>query len=122
MKDEFLRRGILCDMQRDIWIDTLKEKEADCDLVIFALSRLPHHHLGTLDMYEKNAASVWASHCGDPDKTIVVAFGSPYGYSMYYKKENIYINAYSPKVDTIKAFVKALFGEIPFMGVSPVKL
>ena len=56
------------------------------------------------------------------EKIIVISFGSPYIGEQYFERVNTYINAYSNDQLTYSAVVKALLGEIPFQGISPVKL
>jgi hypothetical protein len=52
---------------------------------------------------------------------IVVSLGSPYLlYDMPWAET--YLNTYSPNSYTLRALKRALFGEISFEGVSPVRL
>lgn len=55
------------------------------------------------------------------DKTVVVAFGSPYLAADFPQVEN-YICAYSPVPISETAAVRALFGEIPIQGHLPVTI
>lgn len=120
--DAFAKRGIECEVWRDAWFDGLDaKKQAEYDLIIFAISRLFHHPIGSMDLYGNNALSVWAMHTCDPTKTIAAAFGTPYLYK-YFAADDMYINAYTPTPAVMEAFVAALLGEIPFKGKSPVDL
>ena len=56
------------------------------------------------------------------DKTIVISLGSPYLMNEYFERVNCCINAYSNNAATHEALIKALTGDIPFQGVSPVNL
>lgn len=120
--DIFKERGIEAEIWRDTWTDRLdNEKQAEYDLIIFAVSRIHHHPIGSMDVYGNQACSIWASHACDRSKTVMVSFGTPFMYK-YFSRDDMYINAYWPTRDIMEAFVKALFGEIPFKGVSPVRL
>ena len=78
--------------------------------------------IGPLDFWGEEATSIWASNCSDPGKTVIANFGTPY-LNWYYKKSNLtYVNAYSCAPGIVKAFVRAVFGDIGFDGKSPVKL
>lgn len=122
LKTEFEKCGVKAHIQRDIWQDELESVSKDYDLILFALCRQVHKPIGPLDFWAENAASVWTSNCSDPKKTAVVSFGTPAHYK-YYKETGItYVNAYSPNEAVIRAFVRAVLGEIEFCGKSPVKL
>jgi beta-N-acetylhexosaminidase len=56
------------------------------------------------------------------EKIIVVSMGSPYVLNEYFERVDTCINAYSGDVFTQDALVRALLGEIPFIGQSPVSL
>ena len=55
-------------------------------------------------------------------KIIVISLGSPYIVDEYFERVGTCINAYSNDAATHAALVKALAGDIPFKGVSPVSL
>ena len=122
LKDEFCKKGICADIQRDIWQDELNEKINDYDMVIFALSRVVHQPIGPLEFWGENASSIWASNGCDSFKTIIVSFGDPYAFRYYSETDKTYINAYSNFKPMFRAVVRAILGEIPFQGVSPVSL
>lgn len=120
--DIFEERGIRTEIWRDAWTDRLNaEKQAEYDLILFAFSRIFHHPIGSVDVYGDQACSVWAAHACDPAKTVVASFGTPFLYK-YFGRDDVFINAYWPTDDILRAFVQALFGEIPFRGISPVRL
>ena len=120
--DAFARRNIACEVWRDTWCDALNgKKQVEYDLIIFAVSRLFHHPIGSVDLYGNNALSVWAMHNCDPSKTIAASFGTPYIYK-WFVTDDMYINAYAPTPELMEAFVAALLGEIPFQGKTPVDL
>ncbi len=76
---------------------------------------------GTLRTGWAHIAPFWRGEILKHPKVIFTSFGDPYKlYEFPYLKT--YINAFSYSEPTQRAFVKALFGEIPFNGKSPVHL
>jgi len=123
MKSEFEARGMQVDLKRTVAEVPPQETLADqYDLIVYALSRLPHRPMGPLSFFGDEAGGIWWSLSAGVDTSVVVAFGSPYYFTEYFEQANVFINAYSPVRGSQKAFVRALFGEIPFQGTSPVKL
>lgn len=55
-------------------------------------------------------------------KRIGVSLGSPYVYFDYYEDFDCFVNAYNSSEATQRAFVKALYGELPFEGVHPFRI
>jgi len=118
-------RGFQVDYQHDILYETqawTEDLTSRYDRIIFAAIRMPHSPFGTIDFYDDEAQTVWAINSMPKDKIVVISFGSPYLGDQYFERVNTYINAYSNDSMTYAAVVKALLGEIPFQGVSPVKL
>lgn len=122
LKTAFEAYGCSVSMQRNISPDEGETLSDRYDLILFALSRTPHCPMGPLDFWGEEAASVWASNGVDVSKTVVVSFGSPYFYKYYKNSKRTYINAYSHSRTTISALVRAMFGDLPFEGVSGVEL
>ena len=119
------KRGFQVDYQHDILYETQAWTENltnHYDRIIFAAIRKPHQPYGTIDFYDDEAQTVWAINSMPKEKIIVISFGSPYIGEQYFERVNTYINAYSNDQLTYSAVVKALLGEIPFQGISPVKL
>ncbi len=74
---------------------------------------------GNLRVNWEHIATFWRGEILRHPKLIFTSFGDPYKlYEYPYLKT--YINAYSCSKPTQKAFVKAILGEIPFRGKSPV--
>ena len=59
---------------------------------------------------------------GQKGKRIGVSLGSPYVHFDYYEDFDCFINAYNPTEETQRAFVKALYGEVPFEGGHPFRI
>jgi len=125
LKAQLEKRGFQVDYQHDILYETQAWTEdftSRYDRIIFAAIRVPHSPFGTIDFYDDEAQTVWAINSMPKDKIVVISFGSPYLGDQYFERVNTYINAYSNDPMMYSAAVKALLGEIPFQGVSPVKL
>ena len=74
---------------------------------------------GSLRIGFEHISPFWRGAVLQHPRVIFTSFGDPYKiHDFPYLKT--YINAYSCSPATQRAFVKALFGEIPFMGKSPV--
>lgn len=56
------------------------------------------------------------------EKSIGVSLGYPLMHARYMKEANNTVNLYAPDPRIQEAFVRAVYGEIPFEGVSPVDL
>ena len=122
LKTEFEKYGCHVTMRCNISPEEIQMDQEMADLCLFALCRTPHRPIGPLDFWGEEAISIWASNCADKTKTVVASFGTPYLYKYYRNSGVTYINAYTCAQQTIEAFVRALFGQIPFTGASPVKL
>ena len=100
-----------------------EEAQVDaCDLVIYALLSRSFRPMGFLDFHSKEAMKIWRSLEYGAEKTLVVSFGSPYFGEQYFERALTYVNAYSMLSPSVKAFVKAAMGDIPFTDFSPVEL
>jgi beta-N-acetylhexosaminidase len=68
------------------------------------------------------AESAWTFNMLPPQKMICISYSNPYYLNFYFQHIPVLINAYSSDRYMQEAVVKALTGEIPFKGRSPVKL
>ena len=101
----------------------ISDNEIDAhDLVIYALFSRACRPIGFLDFQGKEAAKVHFSLHYGSQKTIVISFGSPYFGEQYFERAETYVNAYSPVDASVKAFISAAVGRIPFTLFSPVKI
>jgi beta-N-acetylhexosaminidase len=92
------------------------------DKIIVCFENKYFDPLGSPLLKEHEAFAIWTINMTEPKKRIVASFSNPYYPNLYSYKAPIRINAYSSDNFTQKAFVKALCGEIPFQGKSPVNL
>ena len=125
LKDLLIAKGFKVDFQRNVlyendgWTENIYEKY---DKLIFLVARNPHIPFGPLQFWDDEAQTVWGINAMKKDKTIVISLGSPYLMNEYFERVNCCINAYSNNAATHEALIKALTGDIPFQGVSPVNL
>ncbi len=125
-KEELEKRGAEVTLQKNLRFESdLQYKDTisdQYDLIIFALNRYPHHPIGPQSFFGDEAESIWSVNSLDRNKTIVISFGNPFFFNEYFEAVHVYINAYSSVPSSLEATAKAIFGEIPFKGTSPVNL
>lgn len=92
------------------------------DLVIYALFSRPFRPRGFLDFHAMEASKAAYALFDSIPKIAIVSFGSPYFGEQYFEKAMTYVNAYTMLSPSVKAFVRAATGEIPFTDFSPVHL
>jgi len=118
----FTEYGMQADFRRNLWYEELERIAGGYDLIIYALHFRPHRPIGPLQASAAEASAIWSALSSGADKSVVISFGSPYLLTDYFEKADICVNAYSHVPASLSAAVAALFGDIPFAGVSPVKL
>ncbi|MFC2138218.1 glycoside hydrolase family 3 protein, partial [Bacteroidota bacterium] len=70
----------------------------------------------------KEAESVWTFNMLPKEQMIAISYSNPYYLNYYFQHIPVLINAYSSDKFSQEAVVKAITGEIPFKGTSPVML
>ena len=91
-------------------------------MLLYALFSRSFRPIGFLDFQGKEAQKIAKSLQYGGKKTAVVSFGSPYFGDQYFERAHTYVNAYSMLEPSVKAFVRAATGEIPFSCFSPFQL
>lgn len=94
----------------------------DADLILYAMYTRSFRPVGPIDFWEDKCWTIAKSYYHSTQKSAYVSFGNPYFANQYFEQANTYVNAYSMLEPSVSAFVKAIFGEIPFTGYSPVDL
>jgi len=92
------------------------------DRIVFAFDRHTHAPMGTMNLYETEALTVWSANALPRSKVISISYGDPYVHEVALPLAEVAINAYSNCAASQQALVRALTGEIPFNGKSPVNL
>ena len=127
----FEEADLLCSELRDRGFEVtyfkedprVSDEEFDkLDLILYALFSRPFRPVGFLDFHSTEANKIAGSLQYAGEKTIVVSFGSPYFGEQYFERALTYVNAYSMLSPSVKAFVRAAMGDIPFTDFSPVEL
>lgn len=119
------QKGFEVDFRHNILFETqgwMDDAPSRYDRIIFVVARSPHAPFGPLQLWDDEAQSVWAVNALPKEKTIVISLGSPYLVNEYFQRVNTCINAYSNTPVMHRAVIRALMGEIPMKGVSPVNL
>ena len=121
LKSELEARGMNVSMKRRLENRTeLKDIAENHDLIIYAAHGGGMAGVTTLvgdELYTYQYAFVWGG-----EKSLGVSFENPFIHYDVMGNCEAFVNAYSPSAESMKAFVKAICGEIPFEGVSPVQL
>lgn len=92
------------------------------DKIVVAFENRYFSPLGASLLKDKEAMGVWTMGMLPQDQIIAVSYSNPYYVNFYFENAYIAINAYSLDTFSQKAVVRALTGEIPFKGTSPVNL
>lgn len=120
LKEAFERRGVETELIRNVWYEDLIAREPQLDLIVYAPVVRHHHPMGPLAFSAEEASACWSALTAGRDKSVVAAFGSPYVIADYFDMAPVAVNAYSNVPASHEAFARALFGEIPFQGTTPV--
>lgn len=119
------QRGFEVTLQRNLLYET-QGWESNVtevyDRILVAVVRIPHAPFGPMQLWDDEAQSAWGINALPKEKIIVVSLGSPYVLNEYFERVDTCINAYSNDAPTQEALVRALMGEIPLVGRSPVNL
>jgi beta-N-acetylhexosaminidase len=124
-KAELEKRGFSVDLQHNILYETdywQSDVTERYDRIIVIAIRQMHQPFGPLLFWDDEAQSVWGINALPKEKIIVVGMGSPHLINEYFERVHTCINAYSYDESTQTAVIRALLGEIPFAGDSPVAL
>lgn len=125
MKRDFESHGFSVDLQHNLLYETdywQTDLHKRYDRIIVIPIRQSHQPFGPLLFWDDEAQSVWGINAMPKDKIIVVSMGDPRLINEYFERVHTCINAYSYDESTQTAVVRALLGEIPFQGSSPVCL
>ena len=122
MADEFLRRGIECDI-----VKTVDTKEELCeaaekyDLIVYATYLAMSQPTG-MPFFSKDFSTLFNAFAYGSEKSVAASFGAPSIYYNYFETAPAYLNTYSMDKSTMRAFVGGILGDFEFTGKSPVAL
>ena len=116
-------RGIQVHLQRRLKNSAeLKAISDENDLIIYAAYVGMHAPAGALRLFGDECHTFYHAFNHGKEKSIGVSFGYPYVHYDTMENAPTFVNAYSASRESMEAFVKAIFGEIPCAGKSPVLL
>jgi len=123
MKKEFEARGATVTMQRRVGgKPDVKRFNETSDLIIYVAYVASHVPMGWPTLFGDECRSYIYAFGEGREKSIGVSMGYPYIHYDIMGNAPAFINTYGKNPDSMKAFVKAVYGEIPLVGESPVKL
>ena len=125
MKDELLKHGA-----ENVQIVEGLYERADAkkyseqsDLMLYVSQVACHSPRGVAGYQGDSFYTFYHTTVGEQmGKRIGVSLASPYVYFDYYSDFDCFINAFNNSEETQRAFVKALYGEVPFEGKQPFKI
>ena len=123
MKAEFEKRGANVTLRRRL--ESWKEIEniaSDNDLIVYVGYIHFHSPKGAPSFYGDEQWSFRYAFTAGKEKSIGISLGYPYIHYNFMDECPIFVNGYNATPDTQEAFVAAIYGEIPFLGKSPVDL
>ncbi len=118
---ELEKRGISVLVERNPDYAKTRELAPKVDKILVVACVWPQKPMGPLGFCAETW-SLWGTLDAGQDKTVVIGAGSPYTVVDDFEQAETCINTYSCNLVTWVALVKALFGEIPFCGRSPVNM
>ncbi len=122
MVEAFEKRGIAAHLQRRLSsYEEMERIDRENDLIIYAGYIGTHAPMGASSFYDKECETFYYAFTKGKEKSIGVSLGSVYVYHDFYANADTFVHAYSLAPEAMEAFVKAIFGEIPFNGVMPFK-
>lgn len=125
MKRDLEVRGLSVNLQHNLLYETdywQTDLHRRYDRIIVILIRQSHQPFGPLLFWDDEAQSIWGINAMPKDKIIVVSMGDPRLINESFERVHTCIKAYSYDESTQTAVVRALLGEIPLKGSSPVSL
>ena len=115
-------RGFNVSILENLNVQGYKDVAENNDLIIYATFIGPHQPYGKPSFYGDVMKSFFNVLTFGAEKSVCASFGSTNIYYEYFEDSETFINAYAHNNATLEAFVKAIFGEIPFRGKTPFKL
>lgn len=120
MKAALEERGMHVEVQRRVAsMEDMAAIDAKSDLIIYAGYLFHHAPMGASSFYGEECATFFYAFTKGIEKSIGVSMGSPYVYYDFYSNLNMFAHIYSLSREAQEAFIKGIFGEIPFRGEMP---
>lgn len=121
MKEEFEKRGARANIYNGMPPRGIDEA-AKSDLIIYVGYVAMHRPMGLPTLYGDQLSMFIHAFSKGREKSIGVSMGYPYLHFDVMTGAETFVNIYSPDPEAQRAFVKGIYGEIPFTGKSPFDL
>ena len=121
LKAEFLKRGAAANVYDCIDFDN-RDEIFEHDLILYIGWISQHNPMGLPSFHDRRMQSFFHAFTVSNERSIGISVGYPYIHLDAMTGANTFINAYSCDDRTLTALAKALYGEIPFVGKSPVDI
>lgn len=123
MKQEFEARGANVNIIGNIHDkETVRKLDENNDLLLYAAYIAPHRPMGMPSLYGDVMETYFNAFTFGKEKSIGVSMGYPYLCRDAMAGANTFFNIYTAAPESMRAFVKALYGEIEPNRESPVDL
>ena len=122
MKTEFEKRGAKTDLYDGVNRETYANIVDQHDFIVYVGHISQHRPLGMPSFYDEKMDCFRSAFTRDKEKSMGVSTGYPYVHHDAMQGADTFANIYSCAPECQKAFVKAVYGEIPFVGTSPIDI
>jgi len=123
MKEEFEKYGCNVTKYRRLnSFEEAKEVADNNDLIVYVGYIGFHAPKGAPSFYGDEFWALRHAFVYGVEKSIGISLGHPHIHYDFMDDALMFVNAYNPASETQKAFVRGVFGDIPFVGKSPVEL
>lgn len=123
VKREFEARGAEVRLQRRLKNnEELEAIDKDSDLILYAVFIAGHQPKGWQTLFGEECQTYMHAFSSGAEKSIGASMGYPYVHYNIMESADTFVNVYNDDPEQLKAFVAALYGEIPMTGISPVEL
>ena len=123
LKEAFEARGAEVTLRRSLtsWKE-LQEIADSYDLILYLGYLGFHNPKGGPSFYGDEFWSLRYAFTSGLEKTVAASIGYPYIHYFFMDDAPAFINCYKETPQIQEALVEAIYGEIPFRGISPVEL
>ena len=123
LKAAFEARGAEVTLRRSLtsW-NELQEIADNNDLILYLGNLGFHNPKGKCSFYGDEFWSLRYAFTAGLEKTVAASLGYPYIHYEFMDDAPAFVNCYKATPQIQEALVEAIYGEIPFKGVSPVNL
>jgi len=119
--DEFAHYGADCELQRG-FSDADNETLHNYDLIVYATFIGQFAPEGGPFFFGQECWQLQKIMTKEIDKSIGVSFGNPDIYFNYFTAAKTFVNCYSYNEETVRGFVKRLYGDLIFTDYAPFPL